>query len=209
MKKICIFGAGGFAKEVYWLAIQCNKEVDTFIDFHTGGYCCDGKKIENEDYFDPTKHNAIVAVGNPSLRKKITEQIIQRHGTSVVFETLISPTANLMSNGISIGRGSIISANCVLTCDIILGQFSQLNLSTTIGHDTKTGDFFTTAPGVHVNGKVNVGNCVYFGSNSSTVENISICDNVIIGAAACVSKDIIDSGTYVGVPAKKLEKKNV
>lgn len=208
MKKICIFGAGGFAKEVYWLALQCSKEVDAFIDLYSGGYCCDDKKIESEDYFDPIKHSAVVAVGNPNLRKKITEEITERHGARV-FETLISPTANLMANSISVGYGSIICANCVLTCDIILGQFSQLNLSTTIGHDTKTGSFFTTAPGVHVNGKVNIGNCVYFGSNASTVEDISICDNVTIGAAACVSKDIIDSGTYVGVPAKKLEKKNV
>ena len=32
MKKICIFGTGGFAKEVYWLARQCGREVDAFID---------------------------------------------------------------------------------------------------------------------------------------------------------------------------------
>ena len=88
-----------------------------------------------------------------------------------------------------------------------MGAFSQLNLATTIGHDTKAGEFFTTAPGTNISGKVNIGNCVYFGSNSCTVEDISICDNVIIGAAACASKDIIDSGTYVGVPARKLEKK--
>jgi acetyltransferase-like isoleucine patch superfamily enzyme len=45
-------------------------------------------------------------------------------------------------------------------------------------------------------------------TNSSTVEDITICDDVTIGAGACVSKDIIDNGIYVGVPAKKLEKKN-
>lgn len=207
MKKICIFGAGGFAKEVYWLALQCNKEVDAFVDLHAGGCCYDGKRIENEDYFDPSKHTAVVAIGNPGLRKKITDQIIRRH-KSVIFETLISPTANLMSDSISVGYGSIICANCILTCDIILGQFSQLNLATTIGHDTKTGSFFTTAPGVHISGKVMTGEKVYLGTNACVIEDINICDDVIIGAAACVSKDIIDSGTYVGVPAKKLEKKN-
>jgi UDP-3-O-[3-hydroxymyristoyl] glucosamine N-acyltransferase len=114
-----------------------------------------------------------------------------------------------MADDIVIGQGSIICANCIITCNVYLGYHTHLNLSTTIGHDTVTGDFFTTAPGVHISGKVNAGACVYLGTNASTVEDISICDNVTIGAAACVSKDIIESGIYVGVPAKKMEKKNV
>lgn len=206
MLKICIFGAGGFAKEVFWLANQCGQEVDAFIDLHAGGYCC-GKKIESEDYFDPSKHLAVVAVGNPKLRKKIVDQIRVRYGDSV-FKTLVSPSANIMDPSVVVGYGSVICANCILTCDIKLGPWSQLNLATTIGHDVETGEFFTTAPGVHVSGKVIAGDRVYFGTNASTVEDIRIGDDVTIGAAACVSKDILESGTYVGVPAKKLEKKN-
>lgn len=206
MQKICIFGAGGFAKEVFWLCNQCGYEVDAFIDIEAGGYCCD-VKIENENYFDSTNHKAIVAVGNPKLRKKIVDQIIAKHGEGV-FKTLVHPTANLMDHKIIIGYGSIICANCILTCDITLGPWSQLNLATTIGHDVITGAFFTTAPGVHISGKVHAGDRVYFGTNASTVENINICDDATIGAAACVSKDILEGGIYVGIPAKKLEKKN-
>lgn len=206
MKKICIFGAGGFAKEVFWLANQCNKQVDCFIDANPGQYCC-GLPVKSEDYFDPTKHKAVVAIGNSIIRKKIVDKIVGWYGNDI-FQTLISPSANLMSDSIKIGYGSVICANCIITCDINLGNFTQLNLATTIGHDTAAGDFFTTAPGVHISGKVITGQCVYFGTNASTVEDIKICDNVIIGAAACVSKDITESGTYVGVPAKKLENKN-
>lgn len=205
--KICIFGAGGFAKEVFWLAHQCGQEVEAFIDIQRGKSYA-GVPVESEDYFDVTKHKAVVAVGNSALRKKIVDQIVARHGEDV-FATLISPSANLMSNNIRIGKGSIICANCIITCDVILGNHAQLNLATTIGHDCQLGQFFTTAPGVHVSGKVITGECVYLGTNASVIEDIVICENVIIGASACVSKDIIDSGTYVGVPAKKLEKRNV
>jgi sugar O-acyltransferase (sialic acid O-acetyltransferase NeuD family) len=207
MKNICIFGSGGFAKEVFWLAHQAGKDVEAFIDIQAGGFCC-RTKIENEGYFDPEKHLAIVGVGNPKVREKIVNGIIEQHGENV-FATIISPSANIISySTIKIGKGSVICANCILTCDIELGDFSQLNLSTTIGHDTKTGKFFTTAPGVHISGKVITGERVYFGTNACSIEDINICDDVTIGAAACVSKDIIDSGIYVGVPAKKLEKKN-
>jgi len=206
MKKICIFGAGGFAKEVYWLAQQCQKQVDAFIDIKSGGHLC-GQPIQDDSYFDPAVHTAVVAVGNPKVREKIVNQIIAKHGYGV-FETLISPYANIMADTVTVGYGSVICANCILTCDIELGDFSQLNLATTIGHDTKTGKFFTTAPGVHISGKVLAGEKVYLGTNSSTVEDISICSDVTIGAAACVSKDIVESGVYVGVPARKMEKKH-
>lgn len=204
--RLCIFGAGGFAHEVYWLAQQCNQVVDAFIDVHPGG-AYNGKKIEGEDFFDPTKHLAVVAIGSSKLRKKVAEQIVTRYG-SEVFATLISPSAKLMSSNIVVGPGSVICANCILTCDIELGPHAQLNLATTIGHDTKTGAFFTTAPGVHISGKVTAGEAVYLGTNASVIEEISICNDVVIGASACVSKDILESGVYVGVPAKKLEKKH-
>ncbi|MEO9873137.1 acyltransferase [Ekhidna sp.] len=52
--------------------------------------------------------------------------------------------------------------------------------------------------------QTNVGNKVSIGSNA-TVMPVSICDNVVIGAGAVVTKDIAESGTYVGNPAKKLK----
>jgi sugar O-acyltransferase (sialic acid O-acetyltransferase NeuD family) len=206
MKKICIFGAGGFAKEVYWLAHQCGREVEAFIDKQEGGHLC-GVPIKNDKYFDPTKHQAVVAVGKPALRQEIVIALVSQYGLGI-FASLISPSANIMGDSVNIGLGAVICANCILTCDIKLGNWAQLNLATTIGHDTAVGDFFTTAPGVHVSGKVQAGHRVYMGTNASTVEDISICDDVTIGAAACVAKDLVESGTYVGVPAKKLEKKN-
>jgi acetyltransferase-like isoleucine patch superfamily enzyme len=50
----------------------------------------------------------------------------------------------------------------------------------------------------------NIGNKVYIGSNA-TILPISICDDVVIGAGAVVTKDITEPGTYVGNPAKKIK----
>jgi len=203
MYKLCIFGAGGFAKEVYWLAQQCGFEVDAFIDLQAKKYCA-GKKVMTEDYLNPISHKVIVAVGNPQLRERITNKIIEKYKYDI-FQDIIALTANIMSSNVDTGIGSVICANCILTGDIKLGNFSQLNLATTIGHDVKTGDFFTTAPQVAISGNVTIGNNVYLGTNSSVIEGINICDNVIIGANACVTRDITESGTYVGVPAKKIK----
>lgn len=47
-----------------------------------------------------------------------------------------------------------------------------------------------------------IGNNVSIGSNA-TILPVNICDNVVIGAGAVVTKDITEPGTYLGNPAKK------
>jgi acetyltransferase-like isoleucine patch superfamily enzyme len=46
-----------------------------------------------------------------------------------------------------------------------------------------------------------IGNRVSIGSNA-TILPVSICDNVVIGAGAVVTKDISKPGVYAGNPAK-------
>jgi acetyltransferase-like isoleucine patch superfamily enzyme len=48
-----------------------------------------------------------------------------------------------------------------------------------------------------------IGNYVSIGSNA-TILPVSICDNVVIGAGAVVTKNITKSGIYAGNPAKFL-----
>jgi len=48
-----------------------------------------------------------------------------------------------------------------------------------------------------------IGNYVSIGSNA-TILPVSICDNVVIGAGTVVTKNITESGVYVGNPAKKM-----
>lgn len=50
-----------------------------------------------------------------------------------------------------------------------------------------------------------IGNHVSIGSNA-TILPIQICDNVVIGAGAVVTKDIKEPGVYAGNPAKLIRK---
>ncbi len=50
-----------------------------------------------------------------------------------------------------------------------------------------------------------IGNHVSIGSNA-TILPVNICDHVVIGAGAVVTKDIIQAGTYAGNPAKMIRK---
>jgi len=50
-----------------------------------------------------------------------------------------------------------------------------------------------------------IGNNVSIGSNA-TIMPVRICDDVVIGAGAVVTKDITESGIYAGNPARLIRK---
>lgn len=49
--------------------------------------------------------------------------------------------------------------------------------------------------------RTKIGNAVSIGSNA-TILPVTICDNVVVGAGAVVTKDITKPGVYVGNPAR-------
>jgi UDP-3-O-[3-hydroxymyristoyl] glucosamine N-acyltransferase len=110
-----------------------------------------------------------------------------------------------MDDNIQVGVGSFIGANSILTTNIKLGNHALLNRGNHIGHDSVAGDFFSMMPNAVVGGNVTIGDNVYLGSCSNVREKINITSDVLIGMNAAVVKDITESGTYVGVPTKKIK----
>ena len=86
----------------------------------------------------------------------------------------------------------------------MIGDFAQVNIYAGVGHDCIIGDYFTASPKVSVSGNVRIGNHVFLGTACTILPGVSICDHVTVGAGAVVTKDIVEPGTYVGVPARRL-----
>lgn len=195
-----IIGAGGFGREVYHSLSSIEQKDTVFFVDNEYWYENDDNILPISE-FNSDEYEVVVAVGNPTDRKKIIESL----PVETKFFTHIDKSVIILDESIDIGEGSIICAGTILTTNIKIGKHCHLNLQSTIGHDTVIGDFFTTAPGVKISGNCNIGNCVYFGTNSSVREKIYICDNVTIGLNGGVVKNINESGTYVGVPVKKIK----
>ena len=193
-----IIGNGGFGREVFH---SMSEEEQLKIVF----FVEDEFYNENEfntlplSKFDKDEYEVVIAIGNSAVRKKIVDKL----PVETKYFTYIHPSVQIYSNDVIIGEGSIICGGCILTTNIKIGKHSQLNLLSTIGHDTILGDYFTAAPGTKVSGNCKIGNHVYMGTNSSVREKINICDNVTIGLNSGVVKDINEEGIYVGTPTKK------
>jgi acetyltransferase-like isoleucine patch superfamily enzyme len=118
---------------------------------------------------------------------------------------------------------------CTLQDNVFVGPFVEIQNDVTIGERTRIqshsficsnteigSDCFIGHGVMFINDKfvnrklskdflpTTLGNKVYVGSNS-TIMPITICDDVVIGAGSVVTKDITESGTYAGNPARKLK----
>jgi sugar O-acyltransferase (sialic acid O-acetyltransferase NeuD family) len=195
-----IIGAGGFGREVYWsLPIDERKNAVFFVEDNY--YDGNDEIVFPLSKLNVDEYEVIVAVAD----SKVRERIVNKLPKNVKFFTHIHHTALIQGNDVEIGEGSIICAGSIITCNVKIGKHAHINLITTIGHDCVIGDFFTTAPGVQISGNETIGDRVYFGTRSCVKQKIKICDDVIIGMNAGVVKNIDESGTYVGTPAKKIK----
>ncbi|MGP5123798.1 DapH/DapD/GlmU-related protein [Glutamicibacter sp. BW77] len=86
--------------------------------------------------------------------------------------------------GISIGAGSMIGHNAVIT---------------TLNHDMVPSRRADMHPA-----KVVIGKGVWFGANVTVLPGISIGDGAVVGAGAVVTKDVAPHTVVVGVPAKQV-----
>ena len=191
--KLALFGYGGHAREA---ACQIEQEVTFFVD---DKYANDVAKPISK--FNPEEYMMIVAVADSKDRAEVVSKLPKE----TKYFTFIHPSVHIMDDNIEIGHGSFIGANSILTTNIKLGNHTLLNRGNHIGHDSVAGNFFSMMPCAVIGGNVTLGDNVYLGSCSNVREKINVNSNVVIGMNAAVVKDIDKSGTYVGVPAKKIK----
>lgn len=84
----------------------------------------------------------------------------------------------------------------------IIRKNAQIFAKVNIGHNCDIGESTIVCPGTMLAGGTKVGDNCYIWQGVITRSNISICDNVIIGAGSLVLKNIIEPGVYLGSPAK-------
>ena len=214
VKRIAVYGAGGFGREVAGGIIRINNageekwEIVGFYDDHlavgtpVSHY---GKVIGGIDALNAVDEPLAlaIAVGDPVARQRIRERITNHN---ISFPNLIAPSFKVLdATTFTIGEGNIIQDNCSATCDVSIGSFNVFNGSNVLGHDVKIGDFNVMMPGVHLSGAVQVGKCNLLGVSSVVLQKVQIGDHVTLGAGSVLMTKPKDGMTYIGVPAKKFE----
>ncbi len=211
MKRISIFGAGGFGREVKMLIDQINNNsnayefVGYFDDNFEKGTLVNGVPVlgglkELNEVQDQV--GVVLAIGDPRTKQSILKKIFNKH---LYYPTLIHPACFIGSDKVSIGEGTIICSGTIITVNIDIGKHVILNLGCTVGHDTVIGDFCSFMPAVNISGEVILHEGVYCGTGAKIINQLEIGSYTIVGAGAVVSKSLPANCTAVGIPAKPIK----
>jgi len=203
MTNIIIIGASGHGKVVADIVAQAGDRVigflddnpelpETFVGYPMLGSVCDYSKYANANF--------VIAIGNASVREKISLQLAY-----VNWYTAVHPTAVISPMGTSVGEGTVVMAHAVINPGSKIGRHCIVNTGATVDHDNVIEDFTHISVGAKLAGTVHVGKRTWVGVGAAVSNNVNICGDCIIGAGAVVVKDISKSGTYVGVPARKIK----
>lgn len=202
MKKLAIIGAGGFGREILWLAQHINvyENISFVDDAIKKGTIINGHEVIgtiDDLIMSKNSYDVAVAIGNAAIRKMIVDKLSGQD--KIQFPNLIDPTVEIDEN--SIGKGNIICKGNIFTVDYSLGNFNIINLSSTIGHDVTIGNFVTVYPGVNISGNIEIDDLCEIGTGSKLIQGIKVHTNSIIGAGSVVIKDIPAHVMAAGVPA--------
>jgi sugar O-acyltransferase (sialic acid O-acetyltransferase NeuD family) len=121
-----------------------------------------------------------------------------RHFSYSAPDAFIDPSA-------TIGKGTIVMHRTVVNACSAIGPNCIINTGAIVEHDAFIGDNVHISTGAIVNGGCRVGSGSFIGSGSVLRNHLSIGDNVVIGAGSVVVKDIMEAGTYIGNPARRLK----
>jgi acetyltransferase-like isoleucine patch superfamily enzyme len=152
-------------------------------------------------------------VSQPEIRQSgIVNVTFGKHVTIVEPVNLYGCTigdASFIGPFVEIQKGVTIGKRCRIQSHSFICELVTIGDECFISH----GAMFINDPFVSGGPDANpeswrttrLGNRVSVGTNA-TILPVTICDQVVIGAGAVVTKDITESGIYVGNPAKLLRR---
>lgn len=201
MRKLLIIGASGHGKVVADIAKKNKYDDIAFLDDNEDLSKCGNYNIIGKcSRFEEFDCDMFVAIGNAEIRERL-QNMLEEKGK--IIPALIHPNAVIAEN-VSVGAGTVIMPGAVVNPDSIIGKGCIINTCSSVDHDCIVENFAHISVGAHLAGTVTVGEKTWVGIGAVVSNNLKIADNCMIGAGATVIHNIEESGTYVGVPAKKI-----
>ncbi len=209
---LVIVGAGGFARETAAAVAAINEQAP---QWRLLGFLDD-----NPDLHGTTRSGVPILGGTERLAELPDAQVLvcivspraftlrrdlaQRLGIpDERFATIIHPSAQI-APGCTIGPGSVLLANVVLTADASLGRHVFVMPQTVITHDDVIEDYVTLTSGVRVSSVVTIGTGTYVGSGALIREGVTIGPWSLVGMGSVVLGDVPAGQVWVGNPARYL-----
>ena len=198
--RLVIIGAGGHGKVIADIALKRGYTDIVFADDNAGGLCmgfpiiCKSTDVQK---LNDGQTDFVIGIGNNGVRKRIAEQ------HKINWVTLVHPSAQIGVN-VKIGLGTVVMAGAIINSCATVGSHCVINTGAVVEHDNTLEDYVHISPRAALGGTVRVGEGAHIGIGAIVKNNIEICGKCTIGAGAVVIGNLAQVGTYIGIPARKI-----
>jgi len=204
MKNISIIGSGSHTRSSINLLKQNYKKYnfnifDDSFDHNIEEYIHGIKLVGNIEDIS-VESLVFLSIGDNKKRAFYFNMLNKQ----ILRENLFHETS-FFEKSIVIGISNQIFANVYINSYVKIGDNNIINTATVLEHEVVIGNHNHISVGVKLCGRVTIGDNCMIGASTTIIDKISICDNVVVGAGAIVIKNITESGTYVGIPVRKIK----
>ena len=202
VEEIAIIGAGGHTRSLL--------NILSILGFKIEGIYDNSFKVDQNELIEGIPLKGLIDDIPSALFKIISKgscndraELFAKYKSKVLKNNIVHPSALIETR--DIGIANQVSAMTYISNTACIGNNNIIYSNTSIEHEVKIGDHNVITMNVALCGRVKLGSRVFVGAGASILPSVEVCDDVTIGAGAVVTKNIIESGTYIGIPAKKVK----
>ncbi len=210
-KKLVIVGAGEFAEIAYEYFTDDSK-------YDVAGFCVERDYIKEnelrglpvvafediENGFPPSEYETFVAVTYAKLNRVRRRLYKECKRKGYLCASYISSRAFFWKNA-KVGENTFIFEDNTIQYNVKIGNNVVLWSGNHIGHRTVIEDDVWLTSHDVISGFCHIGRGSFIGVNATFADNISVADDVVVGAGAVVVKNLTEkAGVYIGSPAHRM-----
>ncbi len=202
MNKLAVIGVGGHTRSSVNLLNACLPSSKLY--FFDDGLQCEQYQDDFEvsggtDLVD-SSCQVFLSIGDNNKR----EHYFKRFSAQLLEKSLQHPKS-FCEIGVSLGVANQLFAFSYINSGCHIGDNNIINSGAIVEHETTIGNHNHISVGAKLCGRVTVGNNCFIGAGAVIKDRMKIANHVVVGAGAVIVADIVEPGTYVGMPARKLK----
>jgi sugar O-acyltransferase (sialic acid O-acetyltransferase NeuD family) len=211
MKKIIIFGAGGFAQIVYhYLRKDPSLQI---VAFSANEWTIKEKVLYNlpilpfekiEQIYHPDAYHMFIALGYTDMNKKRARFFEEAKGKGYSLISYIHPST-IVNDGFQIGENCFIFENNVIQPFVKLGDNIIIWTGNVISHHTTIMDHCFIASHVAIAGNTVVEPNCFIGMNATIRNSVRIAKECVIGAGSVILQNTKQKEVYACHSTEKLD----
>ena len=211
-RPVIIIGGGGHARVLISSLKSLRREIIGILHPDTSliGESIVGIRVLGNDHkvsdYAPDTIELVNGLGSVALPEKRKDIYMKFKKNGYSFAIVIHPYA-IVVDDVKIGEGVQIMAGAILQAGCLIGDNTIINTGAIVDHDCKIGAHVHIAPGSVISGGVDIGEMVHIGTGATIIQGMKIGDSAVIGAGSVVIDNVPSNNMFVGVPARKIERR--